>query len=662
MVLSPSPPPALLAGSVAAVVLGLFVTLAYWLGGKKMCRGSHAGELCPPIRAILARPEDILYHRPPLNIRPLVGASFKWRVWLSFTRFGNAFIVPLVRRNSELDAFNGMYIPESPTMNPSPDTPPSLVDHAHSNEDVLSVLVDEEVQKVKDEEVKFRLPTVADYIRAYRSRKTTPTDVAKALLVAIADSDIATPPLRAVVDLCRPVVLAMAEASTQRWQQGRTLSMVDGVPVVVKGDQRVEPYPLLCGAVFVSRLADGLPESAVVQKLRDAGAMLIGVANMQELTCGVLGSNPNPHHLTPMNPHHAHRGSWSGGRRPSCCCYYFPGGSSSGSAVSVATGFCPIAVGSDAGGSIRIPAACCGVVGLKPTHLSINTSGSLPLAYTLSVTGPICSSITDAAIALNLFCKEKDREEGEGEKVWLSLSDLGKTGLNGLKVGIYWEYFQDADTDVVDCCMLALDRLQVLGARLVEVKIPELRECAVAHYVTAVSELHSALSWELDEHRRELNAETLSVFSMADHITALEYVNAQKQRTRAVESLRHIFQDQKVDVIVTPATACPAPPIPPGAIMHGCSDVQSSMALARFSFLANLTGVPALVMPVGYTASGLPVGVQLMGAWHQEALLLRIGWALEQTRAFPSKKPNIFYDLIKMAQGKKYGCYGPHAE
>ncbi len=148
-----------------------------------------------------------------------------------------------------------------------------------------------------------------------------------------------------------------------------------------------------------------------------------------------------------------------------------------------------------------------------------------------------------------------------------------------------------------------------------------------------------------------MNRETLSVFCYADTFSAMEYINAQKQRTRAVETLCHIFQEQGIDVIVTPATACPAPVIEPGAEAHGCFDIYSTVSLMRYMPLANLTGIPGLVLPVGYTETlGLPIGLQLMAGWHQESLLLKVGWALEQSGAFPNKKPQVFYDLLSGSQ------------
>ncbi len=425
-------PPSLVASGVAAVAaaVGVVLLFRHWLGRRPFSRGSCGGEVRKPIGDVLACPDAIEYtasqhrHVPP----KVMGSGLRLRVWLALTRFGRLFLIPHARREIGMDALEGVYLPEKPTLYPTPPTAPPTEDHAHSNSEVLQVLLDKEVgSKVKEGGgADFHFPTVADYIRAYRLKETTPTQVAEAVLAAIAHSDQATPPLRAIIDTCRPVVLAMAEASTLRWKEGKTLSIIDGVPVAIKSELRVEPYELLSGSMFVSQhLVHGLPESVIARKLRDAGAVLVGVANMQEFGMGTTGSNPNPRHLTPRNPYDPR---------------FYPGGSSSGSAVSVAAGFCPIAIGSDGGGSIRIPAATCGVVGLKPTNHSLDTTGILPVTYSVSASGPLASSVLDTAIAMAIISKETD-----GKKVPLSLKGLGTMRLDGLKVGIYHEFFGDAE-------------------------------------------------------------------------------------------------------------------------------------------------------------------------------------------------------------------------
>ena len=611
-----------------AVAVVLAALLRFLLTRTRVTRGGRCpGEIRPPIRAILEEPAKVEYDLKGFHAPKLTGKAFQFMIWLAYTRLGRMLLIPAIKRSSNLDRMGGVYLPEPPTLYPTPPTPPVKGDFTAPNREIIQKLL-EKVMK-QQQSSHFQFPTVADFIQAFRSNACTPSDVAEAVLNAIADSNKANPPLRAIVDNSRDVVMAMADASSERWKTGKTLSPLDGVPVAIKGEYRVEPYEFRGGSVFVPELATGVPEAAIAQKLKDAGAVIIGIANLHEFGTGTLGSNPNKLHLTARNPYNTG---------------HYPGGSSSGSAVSVAAGLCPIAIGSDGGGSVRIPAAVCGVVGLKPTNRLVDSSGVLPLAYSVSVTGPLCSSVLDTAIAFDVIVKETDGEEKRA-----SLEGLGDASLDGVTIGVYWKYFEHADSEIVQKCKTAVAQLQSLGASLVEICIPELEDIRVAHAVTIMSEFGNSLAIDCDKHFSEINLETLLVLAAGYSCSALEYVNAQKQRTRAIEILKYLFEEQKIDIIVTPAMACPAPHIPPDAIPMGISDAVSSARLMRYAFLANLTGIPGLVLPVGYTAEGLPISLQLMGQWYQERMLLKVGWALENSQSFPLQRPQVFYDLLEIA-------------
>ena len=580
-----------------------------------------------PISEVLENPEKIEYNVRGFSAPKLTGWLFKLLIRIAYSRFGQLFVVKPIMRKSNLDLLKGKYFPETPTFN-TPKAPPTKEDPTKPNKKSLEKLLEKEGKKI-GEEGDFHLPTVADYVGAYRSGRCTPTEVAEAVLNAIDDSNNSKPPLRAIVETDRDVVLAQAKASTQRWKEGKTLSLLDGIPVAVKGEFNVEPYEFRAGASYIPEIGKGSPESFLVQKLKSSGAVIIGISNLQEFGAGTLGSNPNKNHLIARNPYNPH-------------CY--PGGSSSGSAVAVAAGLCPIALGADGGGSVRIPAALCGVVGLKPSNGFLNSNGMFPQTYTVCAAGPLCSSVLDTAITMDVLSKETG-----GEKKPLSLKGLGDAKLDGLKVGIYWKYFEDADSEVVQACKAAVSHLKALGAQVVEINIPELEESRVAHVVTIVSEFCNSLGVDIDRHFDEFTLESLLLLVVGFHFTAVEYLNAQKQRTRAIEAMNYFFEKLDCDVIITPATGIPAPTIPPKAVAMGISDAENSTALMKFSYLANLTGLPGLVLPVGYTSRGLPISLQVMGQWYQEGTLLKIGYALEKTGAFPIKKPQVFYDIIDLA-------------
>ena len=583
-----------------------------------------------PIRQILENPDSIEYSLHSSSSPQITGWLLKVIVYLSYTRFGRYVLLPSVTKKSNFDCMRGKYIPEKPTFRGVGPTPPPTEDQSQPNKELLHKLLEKEIEG----EGEFHLPTVADFVGAFRSGRCTPTEVAEAVLNAVEDSNKASPPLRAIIETSRDVVLAQAKASTQRWKKGKTLSLLDGIPVAVKGMFHVEPYEFYAGASYVPEISQGVPESPLVENIKSSGAVIVGIANLQELCVGILGSNPNKNHLTARNPYN-----------PQC----YPGGSSSGSAVCVAAGLCPIALGTDAGGSVRIPAATCGTVGLKPTNECLDLTGILPSTHTLCVPGLLCSSVLDTAIAMDVLTREI---KGEEKVDLLNLRGIRETGLDELKIGIYWKYFEDAHPEIVHRCKAAVSQLKSLGAEVVEIKIPELEEDRVAQSLTVSSEVANALGVDIDKHFDELTLETRLV-SIGYHFSAVEYLNAQKQRTRAIEAMKYFFNELDVDVVITPATSVPAPRIPPDAIAMGIADSDNSLALTKFSFLGNLTGQPGLVLPVGYTSDGLPIGLQVMGQWYQEGTLLKIGYALEKTGAFPTKKPQVFYDLIKTASSSK---------
>ena len=605
---------------VAVALSGL---LAYYLLARlRLCKPGEARY--PPIGEVLAGPATAaLYDLRDLDAPPATGLLFKLVVRLGFSRLGQWTLVPHLLKNFNFQRMERISLPEKPTFYPTPLYPsPVPGDYAELNRRVLERLVN----GVQTEDVEFRFPTVADYRRAYEGGRCTPTDVAKAALDAIELSNSLSPPLRAVTDTNRGVVLAMAEASTNRWKTGKTLSLLDGIPVSVKGMFRVEPYDCLSGCAKPPEVVRGMREGATVTKLKEAGAVILGIANLQEFGVGVLGSNPNHRHLTSRNPYDTR---------------YYCGGSSSGSAASVAAGLCPVSIGTDGGGSIRIPAAVCGVVGLKQTFGLVDMDGCCPVSHTVGVSGPLCSSVLDAAVATDIMARETD-----GERVLASLDGLDSTGdLSGVKVGVYWEYFNHADREIVERCKTALSVLESLGAEVVEVAIPELEGSRVAHFISIVSEMTQSLSLDVDENFSDINLETLLLVGSGVSLSSIQYLNAQKQRTRALACLRRIFET--VDVIVTPTTACTPTPVSQAAIPLGEIDGMTSGRLMRFVFLANLCGNPALSLPVGYTEeAGLPVGIQLMGRHYEERVLLRVGLAMERSGRFPTKKPQVFYSPL----------------
>ncbi len=316
------------------------------------------------------------------------------------------------------------------------------------------------------------------------------------------------------------------------------------------------------------------------------------------------------------------------------------GGSSSGSAAVVAAGQAPLALGADGGGSIRIPAAFCGVVGLKPTFGRVSTAGGFALAWTVGHFGPIGATVEDVAIGYLIMAGREPLDPTTHHQPPPTLACTHKDSLAGLRVGIDPLWNQDTDPSYGPVLQRVRTLLAEAGAEVITIRLPHLNRARVAHVIAILAEMATALAPYRNRHR-ELGWGTRVLLELGRAFTARDYLLAARARTEAMEYLREHFK--QVDVILTPASAVPAPPVPSN-LKTGTSDPSLITEIMRFAFLANLTGVPALVLPAGYTENGLPLGIQLMGRWWEEDRLLQIGRVLEAH--LPRHAPRIYWNLL----------------
>jgi Asp-tRNA(Asn)/Glu-tRNA(Gln) amidotransferase A subunit family amidase len=468
------------------------------------------------------------------------------------------------------------------------------------------------------------IPKVQDYARAYREKSTSPEDVAEQVLRAIAESNEANPPLHAVIAWNRVDVLRQAAAAGKRIRSGGALSIFDGVPVGVKDEVDMVPFPTTAGTAFLGRHPAKV-DSTVVARFRAAGALLIGKTNMHEIGIGVTGLNP--HHGTPRNPHAMDRHT---------------GGSSSGSAAAVAAGLCPVAVAADGGGSIRIPAALCGVVGLKPTYGRVSEFGAVPLCWSVAHIGPIGASAADTALAYGVMAGPDPKDPVSVNQPPPDSTGCDGSDLHGVTFGVYWPWFRHADEEVVTICEAMLARFRDQGAQIREVIIPDLEAARVAHAVTICSEMAQAMAATYARHGREHGSDVRVALRIARALTALDYIHAQRVRARLLGHFRRALSE--VDAILTPTTATVAPRIPEAELNSGVSDLSMATALMRFCTPANFTGLPAISFPAGLSSGGLPVGMQAIGRAWDEALLLRIAAVAES--CIGRKVPGRFFNVL----------------
>jgi Asp-tRNA(Asn)/Glu-tRNA(Gln) amidotransferase A subunit family amidase len=470
----------------------------------------------------------------------------------------------------------------------------------------------------------FHFATVLEYAKAYRDGKTTPEEVAQKVMDAIEASNASNPPLRAVIYMDRDDVMRQAREATKRIKARKPLSIFDGVPVAVKDEIDMLPYRTTVGTSFLGQ-SPAKEDATVVARMRSAGALLVGKTNMHEIGINVTGLNP--HHGTARNPYNKN---------------HFTGGSSSGSAAAVASGLVPVAIGADGGGSIRIPSAFCGIYGLKSTFGRVSEYGAAPLCWSVAHIGPLAATATDAALAYAVMAGPDLNDPNSLHQPLPTLKNWNQLNLRGLTLGVYKPWFTHAEAEVVAACEAMLDQFKSMGAKIKEIVIPDLELNRVAHTITIVGEMVQAMSYTYDKHHREHGLDVRLNLALGRAFNTSEYLLAQRARTRIINNFNRVLTE--VDVILTPSTGVVAPPIPKDALPDGNSDLTTTIEIMRFVTAGNMTGLPAISFPVGYTNAGLPIGMQAMGRAWDEATLLRLAANAEQV--IERKEPQVHYKVL----------------
>lgn len=404
-------------------------------------------------------------------------------------------------------------------------------------------------------------------------------------------------------------VLAAAEASSRRLREGKPLGALDGVPVALKDEVDLEGHVTTLGTRFRKDVAK--QDSTVAARLKAAGAIILGKLNMNEIGINPIGLNP-----------------WHGAARNPWNRHHMTGGSSSASAAVVAAGLCPLSVGADGGGSIRIPAALCGIVGLKATWGRIPETGVPPLCWNVGHVGPMGLTVDDVAAMYAVLAGPDGHDLVSASQPPPHLADYENGALAGVRLGICWPWFEDASPDVVARCRAAVKHLTDAGATVVEIGAPDTNTVLWAHTAIILSEMTEAMREQIARDVTQFGLDTRTNLAIGQHLRGTDYVRALRHRHAMT---RHWLEVMKTcDVIVTPTTATTAPPIPEAALPDGESNLPVVDALMRFIRIANLTGFPALSVPAGFDARGLPVGLHLMGRPWEEHLLLRLGRVVER--------------------------------
>lgn len=389
-----------------------------------------------------------------------------------------------------------------------------------------------------------------------------------------------------------------------------------GIPVAVKDLYNTKGILTTAGSKFFS---DHIPQedAFTVQKIKKAGAQIIGKTNTHEIALGV--TNNNPHYGACKNP-------WDITR--------IPGGSSGGSAVAVATGMAMAALGTDTGGSIRIPASLCGVVGMKATFGRISLRGILPLSWNLDHAGPITRKVEDAALLLQVMGGYDEFDPTSMKTLPGDYYSHLKDGMKDRKIAFaVGNFIEEADKEILEAVRTAAIILIEQGASIAEVNMDFLKEAAFANGLMTQADGAAFHRDRLKEHPDWFGADVRQRLEAGAAFTSTEYILARRTQTEAKRRLELLFDEY--DVLLLPTTPIAAP------LLEGENAIERARQLTRFTAPFNLTGLPALSVPCGFTKEGLPIGLQIISRAWNEAGVLRTGYAFQQATEWHKKKPEL---------------------
>jgi Asp-tRNA(Asn)/Glu-tRNA(Gln) amidotransferase A subunit family amidase len=431
-----------------------------------------------------------------------------------------------------------------------------------------------------------------------RNRIHSPVKIAEFFLSRIE----ANRHLNAFITVIPELVMEEAQGLLRRLERGDDLGPLAGVPVGVKDLMPVRGHPLTAGSKAIDARVQ-THDAPVVARLRAAGALIVGTTNLHELAFGINSANPHFGHV--QNP-----------RYPG----YIPGGSSGGSAAAVAANLVAIGIGSCTGGSIRQPAACCGIVGFKPTYDAVPRDGVYPLAWSLDHIGPITRSVEDAAIAFEVMA---------GLPQHSTLPSVAIAAPRIMQPRKF--FFELLDEEVRAAMEGALARFRAAGAPIGEVDVPGIELAPGIQLITIASEAAQSNAGLLARHADKLGEDVRLRLETGQFYLAVDYIKAQQLRNQVRQSMIEAFGD--ADVMIIPAMPVLPPKNGTMTMQLGANTVHVAPALTRFTSPINFCGFPALSMPCGTSRDGLPVNLQVVGRPGGDATVLRVARWCEQLLA-----------------------------
>jgi len=471
-----------------------------------------------------------------------------------------------------------------------------------------------------------------------RKGETTAKAVTDAVLGRIRAVD---KKVSAYITVTEDIARKQAEEADRRLAAKESGSPLLGIPIAVKDNMCAEGIKTTCGSKILGNFVPPY-DATVVRKLKQAGYVLCGKPNMDEFAMG--SSTENSGFFITKNP-------WDLAR--------IPGGSSGGSAAAVAAGECIGALGSDTGGSIRQPAACCGVVGLKPTYGRVSRFGLVAFASSLDQIGPITKDVTDAALLMNVIAGHDPKDSTSADIAIPDFTKVLRKDVKGLKIGIPKEYFiEGMDPEVERAVRDAIKTLEGLGAKAVEVSLPHTGYAVATYYILATSEASSNLArydgvkygfraqgakdlldMYMKSRSQGFGPEVKRRIMLGTYALSAGYYEAYYKKGQQVRTLiKRDFEEafKSVDVIATPTA-----PTAAFKIGEKSADPLQMYLSDIFTISVNLAGIPGISIPCGFTKDNLPVGLQLLGKHFDEERILHAAFAYEQAMEWHKKRASL---------------------
>jgi aspartyl-tRNA(Asn)/glutamyl-tRNA(Gln) amidotransferase subunit A len=453
---------------------------------------------------------------------------------------------------------------------------------------------------------------IAELAPRLAAREISPVELTDAALARIEQLE---PRLNAYITVTAESARHAARAAEAAIMAGHHLGPLQGIPVAVKDLFATKGVLTTFGSPL---FADWVPDhdAAAVERLKRAGAVVLGKTNLHELAYGTTSANV---HYGPVhNP-------WRHG--------HHPGGSSGGSAAAVAAGMASAALGSDTGASIRQPAACCGIVGIKPTFGRVSKYGALPLAWSQDHVGPLTRSVRDAALMLQLLAGHDPRDPTTALRPVPDFAAGLDDGVRDRRIGVARAYFfEGCEPAVVAAVEVALAVLEDRGARVEEVELPDMAAAFSVGTITIAVEGAAYHAADLRARPEAFSDELRAALELGGFYHGVDYVQAQRLRRRLMADTNRALAG--FDAVVMPTSPFPATPIEGSPPEHALARVQNTMPF-------NVLGLPAISLPCGFTADGLPIGLQIVGRAFDEAGILRIAQAYEQATDWHRRRPPL---------------------